>query len=434
MKNLLIATGLFLCAGNIFSQRVIDTINMEPGYAKQVFYHIPSGKKHSSSLTQWHFAHTTLLMDNAIRLNHMAGVFAYVYPYGDNSAYGNFDTTGWATWQKPYNDMKSESLGALNQQKDPNNQWDFSWGVYDPGSHLVKGDSLYLITVGSGANMKLYKFMPIQQDKNGDFIFQFGPIDEALGTPDTVKTSKSDGGMFKYYNFTLDQQVAIETAGGDWHLNFNRYYDLVPAPGTGDLVMYPTNGVESKRGVEVAYANGVNFEDILSSPQMYIDMANSDTAIASGNGFTTGLTRVGGDWKFFNGSSFVVVPKKNYIVKVAGAIGSEYWAIRFLTFEGQGTGRMTLERSKLGELATNKEIAQTVLGMFPNPSSDKVILSVNHSELTGIAIYSMTGVKTQSFDANGTQFEINVSGLNPGQYIIEAQTNAGNIRKLFIKK
>ena len=128
MKHLFITASILLLAGNATSQRVTDTIDMEPGYAKQVFYQIQTGTKHASPMTQWHIAHTTLQMDNSIRLNHAAGVFAYLYPKGDNSAYNNFDTAGWMTWTKPYNSMKDETLGALNQQKDPNNQWDFSWG------------------------------------------------------------------------------------------------------------------------------------------------------------------------------------------------------------------------------------------------------------------------------------------------------------------
>lgn len=433
MKQLSIIATALIFAHTAKAQSVIDTIDMEPGYAKQVFFQVATGAKHTSPISQWHIAHTTVMMDNAVRLNHAAGVFAYIYPKGDNTAYNSFDTTGWANWAKPYNDMKSESLGALNQQKDPNNQWDFSWGVYDPSSHVVKGDSLYLITVGTGANLQLYKFMPIKQDKNGDFIFEFGPLDAQAGNPDTIKNSRADMGMFKYFNFSLDQQVNIESADGDWHLNFNRYYDLVPDPRGGGLVMYPTNGVESKRGLEVAYANGVDFADILANPQSFIDIANSDTAKQSGNGFNLGLTRVGGDWKFFNGSSFAVVPRKNYIIKVNGTV-AEYWALRFLSFAGQSTGRITLERAKLGELASNKNIEATVIGLFPNPVNDKLFVSINHNELQHIKLYSINGILVKEVVANGNLFEMDLSDVNSGQYIVEALHTQGVARKIIVKQ
>ena len=434
MKHLFITASILLLAGNATSQRVTDTIDMEPGYAKQVFYQIQTGTKHASPMTQWHIAHTTLQMDNSIRLNHAAGVFAYLYPKGDNSAYNNFDTAGWMTWTKPYNSMKDETLGALNQQKDPNNQWDFSWGVYDPTSHVVKGDSLYLIVVGSGANTQLYKFMPIKQDKNGDFIFEFGPLNAVSGQPDTIKQSQADKGMFKYFNLSSDRQVLVETAGGDWHLNFARYYDLVPAPGSGALVMYPTNGVESKRGLKIAQVNGVDFNTILGAPQAFIDIANSDTAIESGHGFNTGLTRVGGDWKFFNGSSFAVVPRKNFIAAVPNATGTEYWAFRFLSFAGQSTGVITLEKSLLGELASNETIEATAVYVFPNPSSDRVWIKSTGTAVNQVSILDMTGRSILIQDTNDSLIEVDVNALPAGQYIIEAQHGAGINRNLFIKR
>lgn len=434
MKHILITASIFLFAGNVFSQKATDTIDMEPGYAKQVFYQIQTGAKHASPMTQWHIAHTTLQMDNSIRLNHAAGVFAFIYPNGDNSAYNSFDTTGWMNWDMPYNDMKDETLGALNQQKDPNNQWDFSWGVYDPTSHVVKGDSLYLIVVGSGANTQLYKFMPIMQDKNGDFIFEFGPIDATSGQPDTIKQSQANQGMFKYYNFNLDKQVSIETAGGDWHLNFSRYYDWVPAPGGGPLVMYPTNGVESKRGLKIAQVNGVEFDDIVSNPQAFIDIANSDTAIASGHGFNLGLTRIGGDWKFFNGSSFAIVPRKNYIVAVPNATGTEYWALRFLSFAGQSTGVITLEKSKLGELASVETPNTADVVVFPNPSNNRIWIKSNKQAIKAVRLMDLAGRTLHTQTSEDTVIEINIENLPAGQYIVEATFSEGQSRNLIIKR
>ncbi len=433
MKKFTTFTFILSVAFHATAQNFVDTIEMEPGYAKQVFYRIASGNKHASALNQWHIAHTTVAMDNAIRLNHAAGVFAYLYPYGDNSAYNSFDTTGWANWVKPYNDMKDESLGALNQQKDPDNMWDFSWGVYDPSSHVVKGDSLYLITVGSGANMKFFKFMPVKQDKNGDFIFVFGPLDENQGTEDTIKSSKADKGMFKYFNFLSDAQVNIETPEGQWDLNFTRYYDLLPAPGTGILQMYPTTGVESKRGLRIAHAHGVEFADLVANPQAFLAVANADTSIAAGHGFNTGLTRVGGDWKFFNGNSFVITPRQNFLAAVSVPTGTEYWAIRFLSFEGQASGRITLERAKLGELANNENLNTVTMGMFPNPASEKLTVSLNRQAINVVRIFNLSGMLLKQCEADASVVDVDLSDLSAGQYILEAQHAQGSIKKLFLK-
>lgn len=434
MKKGIIATAIFGLVASLGAQSSTDTVTMGTGYANQIFFNLQDGKQHNSSIANWHIAHTTLAMDNAIRLNHAAGVFAYIYPNGDNGAYNSFDTTGWSTWHMPYNDMKDETKGALNQQTDPNNQWDFSWGVYDASSHEVVGDSLYLITVGMGAEMKLYKFMPIKQDKMGNFIFEFGPLDDVAGEPDTIKTSMAYGGMFKYFNFTEDKQVSIEPQNESWHLNFNRYYDLVQNPRGPGMVMYPTTGAESFRGLEIAHVDGIDFSELVSNPNDYISIAKEDTSIASGHGFNTGLTRVGGDWKAFDGRGFSVVPQKNYIAKIETSTGFEYWGFHFLSFEGQSTGAMNLERAKLGELASVTNAKLTTVGLFPNPASDMVWVSVNNGSLETVNVLSTSGQKVASHDNLQTnRFQLPIETLTSGQYIIETIHSNGISRNWIIK-
>ena len=434
MKKGIIATAIFGFLASLGAQTSTDTVTMGAGYANQVFFNLQDGKQHNSPIANWHIAHTTLAMDNAIRLNHAAGVFAYIYPKGDNGAYNSFDTTGWATWHMPYNDMKDETKGALNQQTDPNNQWDFSWGVYDASSHEVVGDSLYLVTVGMGAEMKLYKFMPIKQDKMGNFIFEFGPLDDVAGEPDTIKTSMAYGGMFKYFNLTKDMQVSIEPQNESWHLNFNRYYDLVPNPQGGGMVMYPTTGAESFRGLEIAHVDGIEFSELVSNPNDYISIANEDTSIASGHGFNIGLTRVGGDWKAFDGRGFSVVPQKNYIAKIETPTGFEYWGFHFLSFEGQSTGAMSLERAKLGELASVSNATLTTVGLFPNPASDMVWVSVNNGSLETVNVLNTAGQKILSHnDLRTNRFQLPIQSLRSGQYIIETIHSNGISRNWIIK-
>ena len=86
MKKGIIATAIFGFLASLGAQTSTDTVTMGAGYANQVFFNLQDGKQHNSPIANWHIAHTTLAMDNAIRLNHAAGVFAYIYPKGDNGA------------------------------------------------------------------------------------------------------------------------------------------------------------------------------------------------------------------------------------------------------------------------------------------------------------------------------------------------------------
>jgi hypothetical protein len=198
--------------------------------------------------------------------------------------------------------------------------------------------------------------------------------------------------------------------------------------------MYPVTGVESKRGLKIALVNGVTFDDIIAAPQAFIDIANADTSIAAGHGFKVGLTRVGSDWRFFNGSSFVVVPRKNYIAAITNATGTEYWALRFLTFSGQSTGRLTLERTKLGELASINSLDANTLSVFPNPASDLLWVRANSNTIQQITLYNLTGTVVDRFTCNDNVVSIPIENLPQGQYIVEAQHSTGSQRSMFIKR
>jgi hypothetical protein len=172
----------------------------------------------------------------------------------------------------------------------------------------------------------------------------------------------------------------------------------------------------------------------VSNPNDYISIANEDTSIASGHGFNTGLTRVGGDWKAFDGRGFSVVPQKNYIAKIETPTGYEYWGFHFLSFEGQSTGAMSLERAKLGELASVTNAKLTTVGLFPNPASDMVWVSVNNGSLKTVNVLSTSGQKVASHDNLQTnRFQLPIEKLTSGQYIIETIHSNGISRNWIIK-
>ncbi|MFN6347755.1 MAG: hypothetical protein ACK4ZP_06810, partial [Bacteroidota bacterium] len=105
-----------LCSNPIQAQTVVsDSVAMGAGYGKAVYYNIRTGAEASAPIDQWHFSHTTVSRDNCIRVNHMGGVEVYAYPKGDNTQFSQFDTSGWASWKKFYNDINVHEKGALNQ-------------------------------------------------------------------------------------------------------------------------------------------------------------------------------------------------------------------------------------------------------------------------------------------------------------------------------
>ncbi len=425
MKKLLfLAASTMMLAGSVKSQTVItDTVSMGPGYSNFAFFNVSSGVKNTMPINSWHMSHTSNTRDNALKFNHTGDAFVYLYPNGDNKAFASFDTTGWQKWVKPYNDLVKHEEGALNKQKS-SNMWDFSWGVYDAATHKVVGDSMYLITLGKGQNMRFFKFMPVSQESNGDFIFTIAELNGSNAVTDTLKQSLANGATYKYFNFTTMKQANVEPdAMEGWHLNFTRYY--VPTLNQGVYIPYITAGVESKRGIRIAKFKGLAWSDLQSNHAQLIDDANTDTT--GGKGFRNELTRVGHDWKTFNGQAFVVADSMNYIVEVPTTSGKEFWGVRFIGFGGSSTGNVVLQRVLLTSLSSTEALTKSFV-IFPVPSNDQLFVkSINNEPILSIHVYGLDGriLVSGDVDSNEEVTALNISNLKSGQYIVEVKNKNG---------
>ena len=73
------------------------------------------------------------------------------------------------------------------------------------------------------------------------------------------------------------------------------------------------------------------------------------------------------------------------------------------------------------------------ISIYPNPTKEKLsIQSKSNHILNKISIYNMFGVLLKNYET--ANYEIDVSTLSGGTYIIDIGTNKGKIRKMFIKK
>lgn len=65
------------------------------------------------------------------------------------------------------------------------------------------------------------------------------------------------------------------------------------------------------------------------------------------------------------------------------------------------------------------EITSSKFKMFPNPANDKVnIQGLDNKNITKIELTDASGKTIQTIDVNGSQMEINTSGLNVGLYFV----------------
>ena len=424
--------------GSLSAQTVYtDTVVMGPGYSNEVFYNVATGVKTKSIMNKWHIAHTSNTRDNCIKANHANGsqsfVKVYAYPNGDNSAYASMDTTGWSSWKTFINDDHKHELGAFNQSVNSANPWDFSWGTYNSGTHIITGDSLFLVVVNNGTSTDYIKFMPIAQYPNGDFTFRYDVVGGTKNSSiiDTLKQSDANGGAYKYFNFTT-KSVSVEPNGGDWDLNFTRYYE--PTFNGSAYVPYGVMGVQSKRGTLVSKIENTLWDDLKANGQMFIDSSRDTTG---GIGFQNDLSRIGSKWKTFNGQSYDMVADLNYIIEKKVGSSFEYWAIQFTGFVGSSAGRIILNRTKLGATTSVNNLSNNV-SIFPIPTTNNIYVKpLTGAKIQTIILRSMDGRVVRNASNNNFNesdaAQLSIADMPTGQYIIEVQTSMGSHSQIISK-
>ena len=424
--------------GSLSAQTVYtDTVVMGPGYSNEVFYNVATGVKTKSIMNKWHIAHTSNTRDNCIKANHANGsqsfVKVYAYPNGDNSAYASMDTTGWSSWKTFINDDHKHELGAFNQSLNKANPWDFSWGTYNSGTHIITGDSLFLVVVNNGTSTDYIKFMPIAQYPNGDFTFRYDVVGGTKNSSiiDTLKQSDANGGAYKYFNFTT-KSVSVEPNGGDWDLNFTRYYE--PTFNGSAYVPYGVMGVQSKRGTLVSKIENTLWDDLKANGQMFIDSSRDTTG---GIGFQNDLSRIGSKWKTFNGQSYDMVADLNYIIEKKVGSSFEYWAIQFTGFVGSSAGRIILNRTKLGATTSVNNLSNNV-SIFPIPTTNNIYVKpLTGAKIQTIILRSMDGRVVRNASNNNFNesdaAQLSIADMPTGQYIIEVQTSMGSHSQIISK-
>lgn len=433
-----------LCSSPLKAQTVVsDSVAMGAGYGKAVYYNIRTGAESSAPIDQWHFSHTTVSRDNCIRINHMGGVEVYAYPKGDNSQFSQFDTTGWASWKKFYNDIHEHEKGALNQSPNASNMWDFSWGVYDPTTKEVTGDSLYLLVIttpGVGTGKSYVKFMPIKQNPNGDFIFRTALVDGTFDKTDTLAQSSAAGKSYKYYHLA-NGDVFPEPLREDWDLLFTRYYAPTTPPGGGAPVMYPTMGVESKRGTRVAKVTDYNWDMLASSPKQAIAGIKIPGTPAELN---KDMTRIGGDWKSFDNTTgrWTIQTDWNYIVEsvrnIAGKGDTAYYMMSFTGFTGSSRGESQFRKLLLTPTASARTAQKQVeVKLFPNPVQNNLMIwAPEHKSLSMVNILAADGrmVSQQSIDFSaGAAVNVDVTNLTQGTYWLQINSATDRVQLPFVK-
>ena len=219
MKRLILFT-LFLSLGlNVFSQQVDDFVFLDGGYANQSYYSFANEEIANVDNTNWDIALDADPFGVSIRINGQMGTALYLYPNGDISDWATLDTAGLSTWTQSYDSDYNWEEGAFNQNVNPDNVFDYGWGIYNSITHHVVGDSLYVIKLSDESYKKIWIVSMI----SNVFTFKFADIDGSNETEVSFAKGTYAGKNYGYYSIQTEEEIDREPASDTWDIVFTKY-------------------------------------------------------------------------------------------------------------------------------------------------------------------------------------------------------------------
>lgn len=401
-------------------QVVTETVSIGAGYANQKWYSLQNGELGTQSKDNWDIAFEITGYSSAILANTQKPNFAvYLAPYSIDD-YALVDSAGISNWPALYNSDTSWAVGAFNKGANPSNPMDLGWGVYNMSTHIVSGDSCYVVKLAGGA----YKKLKIESLAGGVYTFEFADLNGSNSHTQTISKSAYSGKNFVYFDLGSNSIVDREPLSSTWDLTFGRYTALLTPTSP-----YAVVGVLSNKGVSVMQANNV------TAPASY-------TNFGSGS-FNTNISCIGHDWKSFdlNSNAWVLVNDTLYFVSdKSGAI----WKLRFTSFGGSSNGNFVFTKEKMETgvvgLPDGDKSSPLHFSVFPNPAAAekmKVLLVSNEHERVEIRLLDVQGTRlfNQIIEVHtGMQVYDNLfNNLPQGVYFVEV--NAGtysSVKKIII--
>jgi predicted lipoprotein with Yx(FWY)xxD motif len=405
------------------SQSVLknDSVTLGASYAKSVFYSLATGVAGEMNNADWDIAFATSGRSVSILTNEAKGIELYTYRKANASGWAKVDTLG-MLWKPLYNADTTWEYGAFNMDYVQKNYlYDYGWGIYDPSTHGVTGDSLFIIKLAKDNFMKI---IIEKKPPTGIYTFKYAKLDGTGEKQVNVNSASYPTKNFIYYSLIDNKILDLEPAKDAWDILFTKYMTEMMQ---GNVkVQYPVTGVLINSSVTVAEyrAKGLN---------------QKTYETFKGLKFVTNTDEIGYDWKNFDNATYQykMVDTVLYFLK-----GKSYYKLFFTNFAGSSTGKIKFSyKSLAAPTGIQQETSAVGFSIFPNPAFDfiNVTFSAKANEKVYFGITDLAGKQIMQEAKNFQQGEINhklnISGLSTGVYLI--QIEAGNnkyIKKFAVKK
>lgn len=393
-----------------------DTISMEPGRTHDVFYSLKTGNAWQQIRSDWDIQFSTHVFDVTIRTNGAQNVALYTYPNSDISGWNSIDTTGLSMWPTLNDSDQDWEAGAFNQNG--YGDLDYGWGVYNMVTHIITGDSLYLVKLPSGSFLKLW--IVEKNPITNVYKFKYANLDGTGETEEVLNCNDFSTKNFVGYNFTSKEFVDREPASADWDLLFTKYMTFYM-----NVMWYPVTGVLQNYNVEVAsYTMDTTFMDFT------IDALDSTT-----------ISKIGNNWFKLLGGMPPAYEVDDSLVYFVSDQESSIWKLVF-EYYSSGEGKIGFRKMLVEDNSAISEIPGMATGniaISPNPANvqTQLLFTADKSGMAELNIVNLSGQlvsrRNISYLPGLNNASLDVSNLPAGVYMVTLRAENTLLRNKLIK-
>lgn len=394
-----ITTLILLAVALTANSQTTDSVSTGASNANDVYYSFTNGIIKSQPNNDWDLAFEITGFTASIMANHVKGLLVWQSPYS-YAKWSALDTAGYKSWKKMYNSPQSWSLGAFNLHNTNNGDpYDLGWGTYDPSTHIVVGDSVFLIKLSNGA----FKKLTILNLNAGVYNIKYADLDGTNEKIASIDKALFKGKNFAYYSFTTEATIDREPAAADWDLVFTKYTEFIPTA-------YNVGGVWTNKGYKTAEAK--------NTPVSTNDYSTFH--------FSDSNSIIGYDWKTYNQplNQYDITGNLVYFVTTKSAT----WKIYFTGYKGGANGTYYFTKQGFTSGINLPEI--TTSSVYPNPANG--LLTIKLSSDNSLINYTITSVSGKKI-MDGNEAIIDISDLSSGVYFVNILTQKGIQNLKFIK-
>jgi hypothetical protein len=410
--TILISIGVTVLNSSGMSQvtMVTDSVAMGQGYANEIYYSMSDGIVSSSLRNSWDIAIRSRIMSSSILTNDGTGVVLYTYPKADTSGWATLDSSGYKNWKAMYNDPDDWENGAFS--RNATGGLDFGWGVYNTTSHHITGDSLFVIQLRDGSLRKLW----IQVKKAGEDMvyFRYAKIDGSEEQNITLDCNLYTAKDFIGFSMINNEVVDYQPEKSLWDVVFTKYMSVQPGQ-LGNDTVYPVTGV-------------LNNDEVYSEKFLHAD---PDFTGYNPYGWDSTRSSIGYNWKSFTGSGYAVADSVAYFLKTKAG---DVYKLVFTKFAGSSSGKIIFKKGKVAGVGLADKTKDPNIRVYPNPVKDKMEIifpeSLSGSIMLILSDLSGRTMFKQYIPNAGTKYSIDVTGMTPGMYLL----NVNSEKNAFLKK